>query len=142
MNVDWRRAASYVVCRDEADRILLTRLTTGGYPTDGKWTMPGGGMDTGESPEETAVRELHEETGLTATMGAVLGVFSAWFAADDSWRGHSGHSIAPVYEAHNVSGELRQRFDEGSTDAVQWFTIDEVRELPRVELVDFVLTLL
>lgn len=122
--------------------MLLTRLTTGGYPTDGQWTMPGGGMDIGESPADTAVRELYEETGLSATMGPVIGVFSSWFAAEDSWRGQSGHSIAPIYEAVDVSGELRLRFDEGSTDAAQWFTIDEIRELPRVELVDFALGLL
>jgi len=106
------------------------------------WTMPGGGMDVGETPEETAVRELHEETGLSATMGPILGMFSSWFTADESWRNKTGHSIAPVYLAQNLSGELREHFEEDSTDAVQWFTIDEVKALPRVELVDFVLELL
>ena len=143
MNVDWRRAAAYVVCRDENDRLLLTRLRTAGFPSDGMWTMPGGGMDVGETPEQTAVRELHEETGLTATMGPILGMFSSWFTAEESWRNKPGHSIAPVYLAQNLSGELREHFEEeGSTDAAQWFTLEEIRSLPRVELVDFVLDLL
>lgn len=142
MDVDWRRAAAYVVCRDETDRLLLTRLRTGGFPTDGMWTMPGGGMDVGETPEETAIRELHEETGLTATMGPIIGVFSAWYTPEESWRSKSGHSIGPIYLAENLSGELREEFAEDSTDAVAWFTLDEVKSLPRVELVDFVLGLL
>lgn len=142
MNVDWRRAAAYVVCRDDAGRLLLTRLATAGYPTDGYWTMPGGGMEVGESPEEAAVRELREETGLIATMGPILGVFSAWFTPEESWRKQSGHSIGPVYQGLNVTGELRQEFADDSTDAAQWFTLEEIDALPRVELVDYVLGLL
>jgi len=75
-------------------------------------------------------------------MGPILGMFSSWFTADESWRNKTGHSIAPVYLAQNLSGELRGHFEEDSTDAVQWFTIDEVNALPRVELVDFVLELI
>lgn len=106
------------------------------------WTMPGGGMDFGETPAETAVRELHEETGLTATMGPILGVFSAWSAAADSSRNTSGHSIGPIFQGLDISGELREDFADDSTDAVAWFTIEEAHELPRVPLVDFVLDLL
>ena len=106
------------------------------------WTMPGGGMEVGETPEETAVRELHEETGLTATMGPVLGVYSAWFTADQAWRSKAGHLIGPIYLAEGLSGQLRENFEEDSTDAVQWFAIDEVKDLPTVELVDFVIGLL
>lgn len=35
-------------------------------------------MEWGESPSETALRELAEETGLTAKVGSVAGVFSRW----------------------------------------------------------------
>lgn len=142
MNVDWRRAAAYVVCRDDADRLLLTRLRTAGYPTDGQWTVPGGGMEVGESPKETAVRELREETGLHATLGPIMGMFSSWFTADESWRGTTGHSIAPIYQALDISGTLLDEFADESTDAAQWFTLDEIADLPRVELVDVVLSLL
>ena len=47
------------------DRILLTRISPAGYPA-GTWTLPGGGVDHGESPHDAVVRELYEETGLRA----------------------------------------------------------------------------
>lgn len=142
MQPDWTRIAAYVVCRDDAGRLLLTRLTESGMPSDGMWTMPGGGMDWGETPLETAIRELDEETGLSATIGPLVGVKSRWFTAEESWRNKSGHSLGLIYEAQRLEGELRTEFDEGSTDAAAWFTLDEVRQLPRVDLVDFVLDLL
>ncbi|MDY7103190.1 MAG: NUDIX domain-containing protein [Actinomycetota bacterium] len=140
MEVEWRRAAAYVVCRDDRQRILLTRFVHESHPDSGRWTMPGGGMEWGEHPAETAARELEEETGLTATIGAVVGVFSRWYAADEAVSGEAGHMIGIVHETGDVTGELRSEVD-GTTDAVAWFTLDEARELPRVDLVDFVLSL-
>jgi hypothetical protein len=49
--------------------------------------------------------------------------------------------IGVVYEAVDLAGELRTTFDEGTTDAAAWFFLAEVRSLPRVSLVDFVLEL-
>jgi hypothetical protein len=56
----------------------------------------------------------------------------------------SNFEMAPlgiIYEATDVTGQLRTSFAEGTTDAARWFEIDEVHHLERVELVDFVLTL-
>jgi 8-oxo-dGTP diphosphatase len=132
----------YVVCRDGADRLLLTRFVSPGHPDSGRWTMPGGEMEWGESIAATAARELHEETGLRAAVGSVLGVFSRWYTDQESVRGGAGHAIGIVLEATNPTGGLRVEFDEGTTDAARWFTLDEIDQLPCVELVDFVLGLL
>lgn len=142
MDVEWRRAAVYVVCRDRAGRLLLTRFVHHGHPDSGRWTMPGGGMEWGESPEDTAHRELAEETGLTATLGPVVGVFSRWYTERESFAGEAGHVIGILYEAAAVEGQLRATFDDGTTDAAAWFTLDEIANLPRVELVELVLDLI
>lgn len=56
-------------------------------------------------------------------------------------RSGAGHVIGIVYEATNVTGQLRTNFGDGTTDAAGWFEMDEVQDLPRVELLDFVLGL-
>lgn len=138
--VRWRRAAAYVLCRDELDRILLTRFAAPDHPENGWWTMPGGGMEWGESPEQTALRELEEETGLHARIGPILGVYSRWFGAGHPVNGEPGHVIGVVYRATEVTGTLRRSFDpEDTTDAVEWFSLAEARAVPRADLVDFVL---
>jgi 8-oxo-dGTP diphosphatase len=142
VEAEWRRAAAYAVCRDQLGRLLLTRFVSAGHPDSGKWTMPGGAMEWGESPPETAVREVEEETGLRATIGPVLGVFSKWYTDRESVRGEAGHVIGIVYDTTAVTGQVRTHFDDGTTDAAQWFDLQEVRNLPRVELLDFVLSLL
>ena len=96
-------------------------------------------MEWGETPEQTALRELYEETGLSAELGRIVGVLSRWFTAEESGRGEPGHVIGIVYEAKPSEGELRTEFEPGTTDAAAWFTLTEVESLPRVELVDFVL---
>ena len=104
--------------------------------------MPGGGMEWGESPEMTAHRELAEETGLTATLGPLLGIKSRWFTPEETLLGEAGHAVGIVYQATDLQGELRTSFDEGTTDAARWFRLDEIPDLLRAELVDFVLNLI
>lgn len=138
----WRRVAVYPLCRDDGGRILLTRVSLPGLADDGKWTMPGGSMEFGETIEQAGLRELAEETGLSCTIGGVLGVFSHWYTADESFRGEAGHAVGLIVDATELAGELRSEFDEGTTDAAAWFSLDEVQYLERVELLDFVLTLI
>ena len=69
--------------------LLLTRRAAGMSHHPGQWALPGGRIDTGESPEQAALRELHEEVGLRLDAGAVIGRL-------DDFVTRSGFVITPV----------------------------------------------
>src|SRR5688572_20915224 len=58
-----RRSSVVVVAFDAQDRVLLVRHSYG-PPV---WSLPGGGMDRGEDPEQAAAREIREELGCDLT---------------------------------------------------------------------------
>ena len=61
-----RRGADALV-RNGAGQVLLVRRAD-----DGRWAMPGGWVDPGETPAQAAVREVAEETGLTVSEPRLL----------------------------------------------------------------------
>lgn len=143
LETGWKRIGAYVVCSDADGRVLLTRFDSPGHPDSGLWTMPGGGIEWGESAELAATRELAEETGLSADLGPVLGIYSRWYTADESVRGEPGHHFGVVFSSTSVSGDLRTNFDDdGSTMAAGWFSLVEMSELPLVPLAEFTLSLI
>ncbi len=64
--------ASCLVVRDDEGRILLVKRAVD--PQKGGWCLPGGYMEMDEEPDAAALRELHEETGLTGRINRLLGV--------------------------------------------------------------------
>lgn len=72
-----------------APAVLLTRRASSMRAHAGQWALPGGRMDAGETPEQTALRELHEEVGLRLHPQAVLGRL-------DDYATRSGYVITPV----------------------------------------------
>jgi ADP-ribose pyrophosphatase YjhB (NUDIX family) len=63
-----------VIARDGDGRVILARR---GYdPGAGRWSMPGGFVDLGESVEDAARRELREELALEAELDGLVGVYS------------------------------------------------------------------
>ena len=57
----------------EEGRVVLVKR--GHPPLEGKWSIPGGVLEIGETLRKAAVREALEETGLTVEPGELLGVF-------------------------------------------------------------------
>lgn len=92
-------------------------------PAEGKWTLPGGGVDFGESPAAAVVREVHEETGGTVTTAELLGVHDNVYGSND---GIQRHGIRLLYTA-TVRGDLRAEGND-EIDAVGWHPLDDLPE--------------
>lgn len=131
------RVAAYAVVTDDDGRILLARWIEGRRVA---WTMPGGGLEPGEAPEDAVRRELREETGYTVKVGELLGIHSRVIPPSQrvTTSDQPLHTLRIVYRATVSGGKLRFETD-GSTDMAEWFTRKSVSELQRVKLVDIAL---
>lgn len=120
--------------------VLLSRwrgLTTpDGRVTRPAWTLVGGGIEPGETPEQAAVREVAEESGYAVRLGDVL-VTDAWSGLDD--RDLTGHevwqAVQIVFTGEVVGGELTVEVD-GSSDDVRWVPMEDLPDLRCVTIVD------
>jgi 8-oxo-dGTP diphosphatase len=121
-----QRLGAYAVVVDSG-RLLLTRISPIGYPA-GTWTLPGGGVDHGESPHDTVRRELYEEAGLEALSARLVDVHHVHVVdlgrADQYEDYHGVHllyavAVDPTIEPHVVDVG-------GTTDLVRWVPIDRI----------------
>ena len=129
----WIRVGAYAIVTDAERRILLCRIAPG-YPAAGKWTLPGGGIDHGEHPDDAVLRELTEETGLSGMRGPLAAIWSGTVEKPASRLGPL-HWIAILYHVSVEPGDLRLEVD-GSTDAAAWFTLDDAAVTDHVDLVE------
>jgi 8-oxo-dGTP pyrophosphatase MutT (NUDIX family) len=129
----WVRVGAYAIVTDALERLLLCRIAPG-YPLAGRWTLPGGGVDFGEHPDDAVLRELHEETGLTGVRGAVAGIWSGHIPRPLTRPGPL-HWVAILYHVVTEPGDLRLEVG-GSTDECRWVDLPDVAALERTDLVD------
>ena len=132
-----QRIAAYGVCRDPDGRILLARASPS-ITLQGRWFLPGGGVKHGEDPLDSLAREIEEEAGLTVTPGPLLDVLSDVRTIPD---GTNLHTVRLIYRVDSWVGTLRPEVG-GTTDAVGWFTLEEVRDMPLAIYVQTVVELL
>jgi len=110
------------VVTDPDGRILLIRRRDNDL-----WALPGGGMDLGESIEETARREVREETGLDVDVTDLIGIYTNphhVMAYDD---GEVRQQFSLCYTTRVLGGELA--IDDESTD-IRWVAPAELADLP------------
>jgi 8-oxo-dGTP diphosphatase len=119
-----RLAAYALVLRD--DTVLLTRNSARG-PRPGTWTLPGGGVGHGEPPAAAVAREVAEETGLTATVGELLGVHDEHFTGTaPHGREEDFHGVHLVFAATAAAGVPAVQEADGTTDAAAWVPLAEL----------------
>ncbi len=102
----------------DGDRVLLVREVS-----DGRWSLPGGWADVGESPAEVAAREVREESGLEVRVTRLL-------AALDKRKHPHPPQLSYVYKlfflCQVTGGALRESFE---TPGVDWFRRDALPPL-------------
>lgn len=132
LKMETRPAAYAVVIED--DRILLARWVPHipGYAPG--LTLPGGGMEPGEQPADTVIREVHEETGYIVELDGLLGVHAGYFEPDPG-KEAPFCALRTVYTAHTVGGRLRSEVG-GSTDLALWVPLKELENHSYYSLVD------
>ena len=86
------------------------------------WSLPKGHIETGETPEQAAIREVAEETGITSSISRSLGVIDFWFMAG----GKRIHKTVHHFLFLETGGELEPQVSE--VDEVSWFPLSEIIE--------------
>jgi len=110
-----------VIVRRGGQVLLVQR---GKPPSEGRWSLPGGMVNLGESLREAAAREISEECGLEITVGEVVEVFEP-IIHDEAGRVRY-HYVVVDFLAEYVGGELTVASD--ITDA-RWVTVGELESL-------------
>lgn len=103
------------------------------------WTLPGGGIDPGETPEAAAAREMFEETGCRANVVRLL--FAGPRSADDSSMHYcflmaladeeTANAVAPGYDPE----EAHLPREERQLQEAAWKTLTEMRDDAQVSAV-------
>jgi 8-oxo-dGTP pyrophosphatase MutT (NUDIX family) len=104
--------------RNERGDLLMVQRTD-----NGRWALPGGGHDLGESVAETVVREVREETGIDVEVTGLVGVYTdpGHVIAYDDGEVRQQFSIA--FTARPVGGMLRT---SSESRAVKWIDPDHL----------------
>ncbi|MBO0783732.1 MAG: NUDIX domain-containing protein [Ktedonobacteraceae bacterium] len=108
---------SAVIFNETHNKVLLTRRSD-----NGRWCLPGGHMEAGESVSEACEREVMEETGLHIRVIRLAGIYSDPHRLVEYADGNRYHIVNLNFEAEIIGGTL-QLSEE--TTAYGYFTLAE-----------------
>ena len=120
-----RPGASALIFDESRERILLTQRED-----NGRWCLPGGGMDPGESAPEACAREVLEETGLVVRVGRLVGVYTTPNLIVQYADGNRFQPVALNFEAEPIGGKLTL---SNETTETGYFSMDEMKSIDVME---------
>ena len=104
-----------VVIPSEQGVVLVRR---GSEPFGGRWALPGGFVEVGETVHEAAVREAAEETGLAVEIARLVGVYS------EPDRDPRGHNVSVAFLVRVLSGQLQAASDAAEVEVLDPATVE------------------
>ena len=110
----------------DGDRVVL--IKRGQEPLKGRWSLPGGVVETGEGLHAALVREVREETGLDVRVGPVVDVLDR-ISRDEAGR-IEYHYVIVDYVCQPIGGSLRSATD-----------VDDAHWVSRADLAPYELTI-
>lgn len=90
------RPSAYVIIRNEKGEVAFAEVK-------GKYFLPGGGIDAGESAEQAAIREAMEEIGAEIILGRVIGQFGSYATDERKGQVLYWYKIGTYFEAKIVA---------------------------------------
>ena len=110
----------------DGDKILLEKRKN--LPSKGKWTVPGGLVDLGETLEQAVIREVKEETGLEVDKPRLVDVVNYISLSEKGAVVY--HFVIIDYIVTSNGGKLKAASD---ADALKWVPFNEVEEYDLTE---------
>ncbi len=117
--------ATAIIFDETREKVLLTQRSD-----NGRWCLPGGGMDPGESASEACIRETMEETGLEVCVTRLVGIYTSPDLIIEYADGNRRQPVAMTFEADVVGGELR--LSDETTD-YGYFLVDRLDDVDLME---------
>ena len=129
--VPHQRVAAYAVVVAD-DRLLLTRLAQG-TGAEGRWNLPGGGLEPAESPADGVVREVAEETGQVVDEVRLVEVMSQHWVGRSARGLEDYHAVRLLHVARCERPTTPVVHDVGgSTSDARWVPLAELDAVPVV----------
>jgi 8-oxo-dGTP pyrophosphatase MutT (NUDIX family) len=120
-------SAGGVVVRTIRGRPMLAAIRPQGKP-EGLWALPKGSIDPGESPAETAVREVWEETGVRGSLVEKLGDVKYVYTRRDGERTFKIVSFFLLRAGRGRIGQIDEQMQVEVADA-RWLPLEEAPQL-------------
>ncbi|WJV51975.1 NUDIX domain-containing protein [Prodigiosinella aquatilis] len=122
-------AGANIIILDGSERVLLQ------HRTDGSWGLPGGLLEPGESLEQTALREVKEETNIDIHELTHLAVFSGAEYTFILSNNDEINVITSLYYTKKWSGEIINNPEEGQT--LEFFDINHLPDNMDAEYINY-----
>ena len=112
--------SAIVVLNEHNELLLQLRSDTN------DWGLPGGGMEIGDSFEETAQKELYEETGLIAESFELIGLASGKDFYYKFPHGDEIYNATAIFKATSITGNVKKNEE---SKALKYFPLDNLPHL-------------